>query len=307
MIITKQTNVSLIYVPIHYGGGHSGASLGPAAVKATNLNKLLNFQGITVVGEVDIEVPSVEDINIKNPKLRYLDQIVQVCNSVALATQKALEQGSFPVIIGGDHSFAIGSIAGASNFYRKQNKELGLIWFDAHGDMNTQETSLSGNIHGMPLAKTVGFGDSNLTQIYGYKPKVKSENTVLIGLRDVDEEEKKIIKKSEIISYTMSDIDHIGINEILEKSVKALNQNVEAIHVSFDLDVIDPQYAPGVSTPVDGGINFRESMQIMSYLAQYGKICSLDIAELNPLNDIKNKTGELACNLILTCLGKNML
>ncbi len=307
MIITKPTNVSLIFVPIHFGGGHSGASLGPAALKATNLHKLLNFQGINVSQEIDINVPNVSDIEIQDPKLRYLDQIVDVCNAVATATQDALEHNCFPVIIGGDHSYAIGSIAGASNFFRKRKQELGLIWFDAHGDMNTQETSLSGNIHGMPLAKSLGYGNPKLTNILGYNPKIKSENTVLIGLRDVDDLEKKVIKSSEIASYTMSDIDHIGINDILAKSVKQLNHNVEGIHISFDLDVIDPQYAPGVSTPVEGGINLRESLQIMSYLAQYGKICSLDIAELNPLNDIKNKTGELACNLILTCLGKNML
>lgn len=300
-------SITLVYIPVFYGGRQLGAAAGPACIQATGLTNMLIEEGIKVDCEIQVNVPAISSQEPIEPSLRFLDEIKSLCEHTAKVVEECLSKKSMPILIGGDHSFAIGSIAGASNYYRKMNQSLGVFWFDAHGDMNTQASTSSGNIHGMPLACSLGYGSHELTNILNYQPKILAKHTSLIGLRDVDKLEKEIINMSAVPSYTMFDIDRLGISHILDESLSFIAPKVGAIHVSFDLDAIDPDFAPGVSTPVPGGLSLRESLQIMTYLSKNANLCSIDIAEFNPLNDVKNKTGRLACDLILTCLGKNML
>lgn len=301
------TAVTLIYVPLHLGGSHRGVSMGPAAMKVADVAEKIERLGFRVAREIDINVPHSVCWWDKHTAARCVPEIFEVSQEVAAAVEGALASGTIPITIGGDHSLAIGSIAGVANHFRKLNQEFGLVWFDAHGDINTPDTSESGNVHGMPFAVSLGHGDPRLVNMFGYTPKVDAKRSALIGIRAIDAPEREIINKTGITAFTMRDIDHLGLGRVTDLALGAVGSDVSGIHVSFDIDSIDPDVAPGVSTPSRGGLSFRESHLALELLAETGLVCSIDIVELNPAFDVRNKTAELATELILSCLGQNIL
>ncbi|MBI1270355.1 arginase [bacterium] len=299
--------VSLIYVPLHLGGPHKGTGMGPAAIRVQELAERIGKLGFKVASEKEINIPHSVCWWDQNSTAKCVPEITEVSLQVAEAVESAMDADTIPITIGGDHSLAIGSIAGVSNYYRKRSEEFGLVWFDAHGDINTPDTSSSGNVHGMPLAVSLGHGDKRLTELLGYTPKVKPNRSVLIGIRDLDQPERDIINQSGITPFTIRDIDHLGLGRVTDLALGAMGHDVSGLHLSFDIDVIDPDTAPGVSTAARGGLNYRESHLALTLLAESQMLRSIDIVELNPAFDIRNKTAELAVELVLSCLGKRIL
>lgn len=303
-------SVTLIYCPIHLGGPHAGVALGPGAMKVARLVSRIQALGYTVDREVEIVVPEVLTWWEKNTNAihsRCVPEIASVSQAVAQAVEEALEAGTVAITIGGDHSLAIGSIAGVSSYYRKRKEEFGLVWFDAHGDINTPATSPSGNVHGMPFAISLGQGDESLVNLNGFSPKVNAKRCSLIGIRDLDQAETDLVRDSGVLPFTMRDVDEQGIKRITEQALQSIGCDIQGLHVSFDLDVIDPDVAPGVSTDSRGGFTYRESHFALELLADTKLVRSIDIVELNPTLDIKNRTAELAVDLVQSALGKNIL
>lgn len=299
--------VSLIYVPLFLGGSHRGASMGPAAMRVAELPERIRALGFKVAEEVDIDVPHSVCWWDKDSQSKCVPEIHQVSAAVADAVESAMEAGNLPITIGGDHSLAIGSIAGAASYFRKHDETFGLIWFDAHGDINTPDTTASGNVHGMPFAVSLGLGDEKLVNLKGFSPKVPAKRSVLIGIRDVDPPERDMINQTGITPFTMKEIDHLGLGRVTDMALGSVGPDVNGIHVSFDIDVIDPDVAPGVSTASRGGLSYRESHLALELLAESELVRSIDIVELNPAFDVRNKTAELAVELILSALGKRIL
>ncbi|MGB4898340.1 MAG: arginase [Ignavibacteria bacterium] len=299
--------VGIIGFPMDLGADRRGVDMGPSAIRYANLKKKLEALGYVVDDFGDIAVNILETQKIKNIKLKYLPEIERASKLLSEKVTSILDRKYFPLVLGGDHATAIGSIAGISSYCKKNNKTLGVVWIDAHADMNTEETTPSGNIHGMPLAIAMGLGYKSLIKINGFSPKVDIENIAMIGIRDVDKLEAETIKKLNPIIYTMTDIDKIGIHRVISKVLGDFKKRVDFIHISFDLDGIDPEYAPGVGTPVHGGLTFREAHLIMEMIAECGCMSSLEMVEVNPILDIKNETAELTTELILSALGKNTL
>lgn len=307
----KLNEVSLIYVPIFIGGRHRGAGMGPAALQVAELPQQIEKLGYKVVREIEIAQPPAtcwfhrdDDGKIG---ARCVPEILQVSKDTAAAVEEALAAGTIPITIGGDHSLAIGSITGVSSYYRKQKEKFGLVWFDAHGDINTPDTSYSANLHGMPLAISLGKGEPSLTQLGGFSPKVEGERTVLIGLRDVDPPEKDLIRELGIHAFTMRDVDHLGMGKLSELALELVGSGISGIHLSFDIDVMDPEIAPGVTTVAPGGMSYREAHLALTLLAETGLIRSIDFVELNPARDIRNRTAELTVDLIKTSLGHKIM
>jgi arginase len=280
--------------------------MGPSAIRIAGVSEKLQSIGHTVIEEGDISTKIPEQQKVKNPKLKYLSEIVRACTLLASKIEKILDSGGFPVVLGGDHSIAIGTIAGVANFCNKKNKKLGVIWVDAHGDMNTDKTSPSGNIHGMPLAASIGLGAVELTSIGGDYPKVDPKNVVMIAIRDLDEGEKAAIRKNNIPIFTMEDIDKHGMAVIITKAIKKL-KDVDFIHVSFDMDAMDPKECPGVGTPVKGGLDYREAHLIMETLSEHNRMHSLEIVETNPILDNRNQSAEFAVDLMQSGFGKTII
>jgi arginase len=303
-------SVTLIYCPIHLGGPHAGVALGPGAMKVARLVSRIKDLGYTVHKEVEIAVPEVLTWWEKSTSAihsRCVPEIAAVSQAVAQAVEEALEAGTVAITIGGDHSLAIGSIAGVSSYYRKRKEEFGLVWFDAHGDINTPATSPSGNVHGMPFAISLGQGDESLVNLNGFSPKVQAKRCSLIGIRDLDQAETDLVRDSGVLPFTMRDVDEQGIKKITEQALQSIGGDIHGLHVSFDLDVIDPDVAPGVSTDSRGGFTYRESHFALELLADTKMVRSIDIVELNPTLDIKNRTAQLAVDLVQSALGKNIL
>jgi arginase len=300
-------SVTLIYVPLHLGGSHRGVSMGPAAVQVAEVPDRIEELGYKVASEVNISVPHSVCWWDRQTHARCVPEITQVSQAVAEAVEEAMAQDTIPITIGGDHSLAIGSIAGVANYYRKRQENFGLVWFDAHGDINTPDTTQSGNVHGMPFAVALGQGDSRLTELCGFSPKVPAKRSAIIGIRDLDPPERDLINESGVTAYTIRDVDHLGMGRVTDLALGAVGNDVSGIHLSFDLDVLDPEIAPGVSTPARGGLNYREINLALSLLAESQLIRSIDIVELNPAFDIQNRTAELAGELILQTLGKRIL
>ncbi len=305
--IQHSGSISIIGFPIDLGAGRRGVDMGPSAIRIAGLEKRLRSLGYEVIDEGDIHILIMESQKIDNPNMKYLTEILKTSEVLARAVEHDLEEGHFPICLGGDHSMAIGSIAGISSFCRKRQKELGLIWIDAHADMNTDQTTPSGNIHGMPVAAAIGIGNDALTNFYGVCPKVKPEHVVIIGARSVDSGERELIKNSGVIVYTMTDIDRQGIHTIINKTLKHFQKRVDHIHVSFDLDSLDPFIAPGVGTPVPGGLNYREAHSLMEAIADCGCMSSFELTEVNPILDDRNKSAELAVELIASAMGQKIL
>lgn len=289
------------------GADRRGVDMGPSALRIAGLPEKLQNLGHKIIDGGDIIIQIKERQKVKNPKLKYLDEILKTSKVLAQKVEKSLSQNSFPLCVGGDHSMAIGTIAGISTYCKKNKLKLGVIWIDAHADMNTDQTTPSGNIHGMPLAANLGLGNKKLVNFYGFSPKLKPENTVLIGLRSIDEFEKRNIKNLNLAVYTMSDVDKLGIHRIIASVLKQFQEKVDHIHVSFDLDSVDPTLAPGVGTPIPGGLSFRESHLLMESIAECGCMSSLEVTEVNPILDDKNKSAKFTAELIASSMGQRIL
>lgn len=285
------------------GADRRGVDMGPSAIRYAHLQQRLEENGIIVEDRGNIEVATPESRKIKDVKLKYLHEIVESSERTAAAVIDALESGFTPLVLGGDHSIALGTVMGASRVLKK----VGLIWIDAHGDFNTQHTTPSGNIHGMALAANVGIGNKDLVNIGGFSPKVLPENTVLIGARAIDRDEKRLIRESGIKVFTMNEVDRYGMEYVIRTAVKFAGEGTAGIHLSFDMDVLDPMVAPGVGTPVRGGITYREAALAMEILAECGLIKSLEFVEVNPILDRGNETAKVAVGLIAAALGEEIL
>jgi arginase len=298
--------VAIVGVPLDLGGNRRGVDMGPSAVRLTSLATRIRMLGYDVVDTGDVDVPLPEECSIGDPKKKYAQEIGEVCRALAVRVQAALKEGRLPVTLGGDHSLAMGSIAGVAAHFREKSERVGLLWFDAHGDMNTPESTNSGNVHGMPLAHVLGMGDESLASIGGWKPKVLAANACLIGIRDLDEREKKLIAQSGIHVFTMKDIDRHGVSHVIDEAMEAASRGTAGIHVSFDVDAIDPSEALGVGTPKKGGLTYREAHLCLEIVADSKLLTSLDLVEINPILDTRNTTGELGAELILSALGKRI-
>jgi arginase len=295
--------ISIIGVPMDFGQLLRGVDMGPAALRYTGLISRLRALGHVVVDTGDVRIP-IRDADGQPPMSedKYLDEITLICDAIYVAGQAAIQQGHFPLFLGGDHSIAVGTVSAAS----REDDPIGLVWIDAHGDFNTPETSPSGNIHGMPLAVLIGEGHPSLVNVGRPGAKVRPENVVLIGQRDLDPAEKKRLKQSGITVFTMRDIDEQGISSVAHKTIMKF-AHLKRIHLTVDMDGLDPLEAPGVGTPVPGGISYREAHLLMETLADSGKVASMDIVEVNPILDVANKTAKLAVELVLSALGKSIL
>ncbi len=294
--------ISIIGIPMDFGQLLRGVDMGPAAVRYTELARRLRQLGHVVRDRGDVPVPIRDaEPETKQGRDKYLKEIIQICNAVYTLGRKAVDQGDFPLFIGGDHSVAIGTVASVA-----ADGPVGLIWVDAHADFNTPDTSPSGNIHGMPLAVLMGEGYPDLVNVGRPGPKIKPENVVLIGQRDLDPGEKKRLRALGMTVFTMRNIDEQGISAVAENTLARLS-HLKRVHLTLDMDALDPVEAPGVGTPVPGGITYREAHLLMETLSDSGKICSMDLVEINPILDVANKTAGLAVELALSVLGKSIL
>lgn len=300
-------HINIIGVPMDLGAGRRGVDMGPSAIRIAGLNAAIAFQGHAVTDTGNIHVHPPEAVKPVNPRAHFLKEIAAAAQELAERTEAALENGALPVILGGDHSIAVGSVAGLASFYRKRGERVGIIWLDAHSDINTPESSPSGNIHGMPLAALLGYGAPELTQVAGFAPKVLPENTVIIGARSVDPGEREMLKKLNIRVVTMSELDERGMAEVIKEAIAIASAGTAGFHVTMDMDFLDPFYAPGVGTPERGGATYRESHLAMEKIADSGKALAVEITEVNPLYDTSNQTATLAVELILSALGKKII
>ncbi len=295
-------------MPIDFGASRRGVNLGPTALRLAGLEEKLHALGHTITND---SVPpltlSQEYVHEYDPKLKYLPAIVEACKHLSERTFTSLEEGFHPLILGGDHSLAVGSVAGVSKYWKVRGKKLGLIWIDAHGDYNTPQTTPSGNVHGMPLAALNGLGHHYLTSLSGDYIKVPPESTLVFGVRDLDTGEKSNLKNAGVRTITMAQIDRDGISDSVQEALGYLRNNCDIIHVSFDVDSIDPVTAPGVGTPVPGGLSYREAHFLMESLAETGIVTSVDVVEVNPLLDIRNSTAHLAVEMLSSLFGETIL
>jgi arginase len=299
--------VHLIGVPLDLGGNRRGVDMGPSAFRIAGISERLTALGVTVVDVGDLVAPIPEMKSAGDPRKKYIREIARVCEKLYKAALRALEDGAFPLVLGGDHSLASGSVAATADFLRREKKPTGLIWVDAHADMNTPASSTSGNVHGMPLAALLGPEPAELSRIGGFGPKVLPEHTVLIGIRNLDDREKEIVRESRVHVFTMKDIDRSGIASIVEQALVLAGRDTAGVHVSFDLDVCDPSIAPGVGTTVKGGLDYREAHMVMEIVADSGLMRALDLVEVNPILDDRNTTAILGVELALSALGQKIL
>jgi arginase len=304
-IVPRQIRV--IGVPLDLGQARRGVDMGPSAVRVAGLESRLESLGHVVEDAGNIAVAIAEQKRKGHPRAKYLKEITSTCAKEAELVVKTLSAGKVPLVLGGDHSIAVGTVSGVAEFYRRQNQKIGLIWFDAHADMNTPETSPSGNVHGMPLAAITGLWESELSQIFPFSPKIAPENCVLVGVRDVDAAEKENIRRAGIEVYTMRDIDERGMRAVVEEALRSAGRGTAGYHVSLDMDWIDPEDAPGVGTPVRGGATYREAHLAMEIVADHGRMLSFEIVEVNPVIDEHNRTASLAVELALSAFGKKIL
>lgn len=301
-------NIRIIGVPMDLGASRRGVDMGPSAVRYTDLRERIEKLGHDVDDAGNVGVPFREDAARGAQRgARYLGAISDVCVEVAARTRAALAEGRMPVVLGGDHALAAGSVAGAAAHLAAKGQHLGLIWVDAHGDLNTPATSRSGNVHGMPLAALLGHGDKAMAGISGQERAVRYADVALVGLRDLDQPERTHIRKWNLSAFTMRALDERGVRAVLEEAIAVATRDTAGIWVSFDMDVIDPEEAPGVGTAVPGGITYREAHLAMEMFADTGKLVGIDVVEVNPVLDERNRTAEIACELILSALGKRIL
>jgi arginase len=300
--------IKVIGVPLDMGASRRGVDMGPSAMRVAGLEARLEALGHQVTDAGNIRVELAETQASGDASARYLTEIAETCARTAEAVVKTLEEGMTPLLLGGDHSLAAGSVSGVAEFYRRKGEKIGVIWIDAHPDINTPRTSPSGNVHGMPLAALLGLGPELLGKIYGFAPKMAPENTVLIGVRDIDSAERENIRRAGVAEvYTMRDIDERGMRSVMEEALRAAGRGTAGYHVSLDMDWIDPEDAPGVGTPVRGGATYREAHLAMEILADHGRLLSFEIVEVNPVIDEHNRTADLAVELACSAFGKKIL
>jgi len=304
-IIPKKIRV--IGIPLDLGQSRRGVDMGPSAVRVAGLEARLEALGHVVEDAGNVTVAIAEQKKEGDPHAKYLKEITATCTKHAELVLKTLEAGKVPVVLGGDHSVAAGTVAGVAEFYRRDNKNIGLIWIDAHSDINTPETSPSGNVHGMPLAAITGLGPAELANIFSFSPKVNPDNCVLVGVRDVDAHEKENIRKAGVEVFTMRDIDERGMRTVMEEALRMAGRATAGYHISLDMDWIDPEDAPGVGTPVRGGATYREAHLAMEIIADHARMLSFEIVEVNPVIDEHNQTADLAVELTLSAFGKKIL
>ena len=299
--------IHIIGVPLDLGGNRRGVDMGPSALRIAGLGERLSRLGFPVLDKGDLPAPIPETRERSDERKKFIGDIAHVCELLYDSSLASLTAGAMPIVLGGDHSLAAGSV-GASTAWAMATKELpiGLLWIDAHGDMNTPATSLSGNVHGMPLAALLGPEPAELARI-GASQKLQSAQTVLIGIRNLDEREKVAVRDSRVHVFTMKDIDRQGIASVVEQAVSLAGQGAAGIHVSFDMDVCDPDIAPGVGTPIKGGLDYREAHMLMEIIADSGLLTALDLVEINPTLDVRNMTAQLGAELVLSALGKKIL
>ena len=280
---------------------------GASKREIASVEKEIRDMGYTISNETDVPVPAMETRKTSDTRARFKSEILEVCEELAGHTDAAMEAGEWPLVIGGDHSIAMGTVSGVSSYLKKSGEKLGLIWFDAHGDMNLPESTPSGNIHGMPLAHLLGYGDKDLASICGVTPAVDPENVVLIGIRDIDQKERDFINASGVKAFSMRDIDQLGMARVASEALAIVNEGTAGFHVSFDLDGCDPEVIPGTGTTVPGGVSFREAHLLLEECAADGRILSLEVVELNPFLDHANISAERAVTLIQSALGRSIL
>jgi arginase len=301
------SQIAIIGAPLDLGQGRRGVDMGPSAVRVANLNARIHSLGYEVSDLGNIGVEQAETSPKGDPHAKYLPQIAAACQELGRKVYQTLESGRLPLVLGGDHSVAVGSVSGASKFYRDRGQSLGLIWLDAHADMNTPDTSPSGNIHGMPLACIMGMGPPELVDLFGFHPKIAPGNAVVVGLRDVDQMERPHVRESGIHAFTMRDLDEYGMRAVMEKAVAMASEGTAGFHLSLDMDFVDPKDAPGVGTPVRGGATYREAHLAMEMICDSRHMVSMEVVEVNPVIDEVNRTADLAVELIMSGLGKRIL
>ncbi len=301
------THVAIIGAPMDLGAGRRGVDMGPSAMRLAGIGERIAALGYEVKDLGNVIVDQPESLPVGHERERYLPQIAQTCTRLAKLVEGAVENGSTPVVLGGDHSIAVGTISGMSRRLRKKKRKLGLIWVDAHADMNTPDTSPSGNVHGVPLACCIGSGPELLTKIYGYAPKVDPANVAIVGLRDVDKRERMNVQQAGMHAFTMRSIDESGMSSVMTHAIEIASRGTGGFHLSFDMDSVDPDEAPGVGTPVPGGLTYREAHLAMEMICDSGRMISIEMVEVNPVLDTANRTAILAVELVSSALGKRIL
>ena len=289
------------------GAGRRGVDMGPSALRVAGLNEKLQKLGYDVEDWGNVIVDQPESLPTGPEHARYLPQIAHTCERLAQLVEKAADNGRCPLVLGGDHSIAIGTLAGLSRHFHKKSQRLGLIWIDAHADMNTPESSPSGNVHGMPLACAIGQGPKQLTHLAGYAPSIDAKNVAIVGLRSVDEVERLNVRGMGVHPFTMRDIDERGMRNVIAEAIGYASDGTAGFHLSFDMDAVDPSEAPGVGTPVPGGITYREAHLAVEIICDSGRMTSMEIVEVNPVLDIANRTALLAVELVTSAMGKRIL
>ncbi len=301
------SHISIIGAPLDLGQDRRGVDMGPSALRVAGLNRRLESIGYAVedLGNVAVEQP--ESLPEGDARAKYLPQIAATCRKLAALVEKTLDRSRMPVVLGGDHSIAIGTVAGVTRHFHRRTQQVGLLWIDAHADMNTPETSPSGNVHGMPLACAVGMGPVELTDLIDPRPMVAAARVAVVGLRDVDVLEKPHVRDSGVKAFTMRDIDERGLRAIMEDALRIVTAGTAGFHVSLDMDFIDPKDAPGVGTPVRGGATYREAHLAMEMICDSDAMVSMEVVEVNPVVDEVNRTADLAVELITSAMGKRIL
>jgi arginase len=300
-------NIELLGVPMDLGSGRRGVDMGPSALRIAGVAAALAAHGHRVFDGGDLDIKNMEEIPIGNRRARYLGEIARASGLLGKAIERILERKRFPLVLGGDHSIAIGTISGVASYCRKHRKRLGLLWVDAHSDIHVPRTSPSGNIHGMPLAALFGLGPKELTEVGGSEPKLDPSRVALVGIRSLEDGERKHLHNLGIRVYTMSEIDRDGIHTVMSDALARVTDGTDCLHVSFDLDAVDPALAPGVGTPVKGGLDYREAHLIMELIAASKRMTSMEVVEVNPILDERNRSAVLAVELLESAFGKRIL
>jgi arginase len=303
----SRSHIAIIGAPLDLGQDRRGVDMGPSALRVASLNSRIASLGYEVEDWGNIHVEQKEALPEGHPHAKYLAQIAAASDLLAAQVDQALTQSRMPLVLGGDHSVAIGTVTGVARHYRALGQSIGLIWLDAHADMNTPESSPSGNIHGMPLACILGSGPPELADLGGFRPKLSPRNTVIVGLRDVDATEKPQVRDSGVRAFTMRDIDERGLRAVMDEAIRAASDGTAGIHLSLDMDFCDPADAPGVGTPVRGGATYREAHLAMEMICDSRRVISMEVVEVNPVIDEKNRTADFAVELIMSGLGKRIL
>jgi len=301
------SKISIVGVPMDLGADRRGVDMGPSALRYADLNEKLQALGYEVddLGDLDVIIP--ETRHFGDPHAKYLKEITDACTHLANLVLEIHTDHRTPIVLGGDHSIAVGTMSGMAESFRRQNGKIGLMWFDAHADFNTPQISPSGNVHGMPMAAIMGYGPIELTRIFGFSPKIQPERAVMIGIREVDPQERELVKSSGVRVFTMKEIDRRGIGSVMDEALSIVTKDTDGFSVTLDADFLDPYESPGVATPVRGGADYREAHLAMEMVADTKKMVSFEIAEINPILDVQNKTPHFGMELILSAFGKQIL